>query len=493
MPGIFEQQQNKSPIPHTLFGRKMLYTSITSINDGNLIKVLNLGLAYHTYNRNEIEYLENYYSGNQPVLERIKTVRPEINNKIVENFAFDAVEFHTAQSFGTAIKYGSANATKDVSGDINRLNRYMESESKERYDIELGEWQNISGTAYRFVLPDPKANGELDECPFTLDVLDPKTTFVVYSSRIGKPPLLGVRELFDENGSVYYECYSENMRYTVQNGKITSRSVNPIGMIPIIEYPKNMRRIGSIEITITITDAINTMQSNRLDGIEQFVQAFMKFVNCEIDKDTFLDMCNLGAIKIKGEPGLPADVDIVSSQLDQSNTQVSKDDLYKSFLIVQGMPSREQNTGGDTGSAVYLRNGWDFSESRTQLGDAFIKDSERQFLKVVLKILKVKNGFPLMPSDIQVDIARNQTYNIYTKSQSLQILLQSGIDEETAIGIIQLFSDPQKVYMKSKERMKALYDKTNDTSQNTVTGVSQNASATDTNTAEVQTNADKAS
>lgn len=452
-----------------LFGRKVYYTNEKRISSDNVIKVLNAALSYHNHNRGRINYLERYYRGDQPILRRVKAVRPEINNKIVENFTFDAVGFHTSQDFGEPIKYVSADADgEDLSDEINKLNRFMKLENKGYWDIELGYWQNICGTAYRFILPDPSANMEDDECPFSLDVLDPRDAFVVYSSRIGKKPIMGVRRYKDEDNIEAYDCYTRTQQYTIKSGKITETIINPIGRIPIIEYPKNSRRIGMIELTITITNAINMMQSNRLDGIEQFVQAFMKFVNCEIDRDKFLEMCQLGAIKIKGEPGLPADVEMVSSQLDQGQTQISKEDLYKSFLIIQGMPSREQNTGGDTGSAVYLRNGWDFAEKRTEIGEPIIEKSEREFIRIALKILSTKAGMTLKTGDVDIKIVRNKTDNMLVKTQALQMLLQSGVDEETALTIVELFSDPQKVYAKSKDRMEKIYNETETSNNPTV-------------------------
>lgn len=443
-----------------LFGRKIYSTNVSKIDASNIVQILDRALTYHAYNRYEIEYLEAYYTGNQPILYREKKVRPEINNKIVENFAYDAVGFHTAQDVGEPIKYVASNAEKkDKSEDINRVNNYMRVEDKAYWDIELITWQNICGTGFRFILPDSTADLEAGDAPFTLDVLDPKTSFVVYSSRIGKKPMMGVRIIEDDDGATLYECYTRTQRFWVKGGKVIQTKINALGRIPIIEYPKNSRRIGVIELTITLTDAMNAMSSNRMDGIEQFVQAFMKFVNCEIDKDKFLEMCSLGAIKVKGEPGLPADVDLVSAQLDQTNTQISKDDLYKSYLIVQGMPSREQNTGGDTGSAVYLRNGWDFAEKRTEIGEPIIKKSEREFLAIALRILSKKVGIELNVSDLEIQIVRNKTDNMLVKAQALQILLTAGVDEETALTIVELFSDPQKVFTKSKDRMKKLYDK----------------------------------
>lgn len=55
-------------------------------------------------------------------------------------------------------------------------------------------------------------------------------------------------------------------------------------------YQYNPRRLSDIEMTIAITDAINVLTSDRINGVEQFVSAWVKFVNCEIDIDTFRKM-----------------------------------------------------------------------------------------------------------------------------------------------------------------------------------------------------------
>lgn len=441
-----------------LFGRRVYSTDELAINDTNVVEILSKALVYHEINRGEIEYLDNYYRGDQPILYRYKKVRPEICNRVVENYAFDATNFHTAQNYGEPIQYVNASPDRDISTEINELNTLMRLENKAYWDVELGTWQNVCGTAYRFVLPNKGADVKNSECPFTLDVLDPRLAFVVYSKRIGKKAAMGVRIIENEKDGDIYECYTRQRRWKIQGGKIIERKINPLNAIPIIEYPKNSRRIGVIELTITLSDAINNATSNRMDGIEQFIQAFMKFVNCKIDETKFMEMVNLGAVTVKGEPGLPADVDMVSSQLDQSQTQVTKDDLYKSFLIVQGMPSREQNTGGDTGSAVYLRNGWDFAEKREEIGEPIEKKSEMEFLRVVTRILRNYDILDIQLRDIDVNITRNKTDNMLVKAQALQILQDCGVDDEIALGIVSLFSDPQRVYSKSKERMQKRFD-----------------------------------
>jgi len=74
-----------------MHGRRMIKTSVSQITDENVVEVLLKALSIHSLNRSEIDYLWNYYRGNQPILHRVKEVRPEICNKIVENRANEIV------------------------------------------------------------------------------------------------------------------------------------------------------------------------------------------------------------------------------------------------------------------------------------------------------------------------------------------------------------------------------------------------------------------
>ena len=76
-----------------LFGRKVIYTDVEHVTRGNVVDVLQKAMTIHRVNRADIEYLYRYYKGDQPILGRVKDVRPEINNKIVVNRANEIVSF----------------------------------------------------------------------------------------------------------------------------------------------------------------------------------------------------------------------------------------------------------------------------------------------------------------------------------------------------------------------------------------------------------------
>lgn len=457
---LYSTRNSKSfvDVCHNAFGRKVLTTNATEINSDNVVTELSKVLSTHWHNRAEIDYLDKYYRGDQPILYRYKKVRPEINNKIVENHAFEIVEFMTAQNSGEPIQYVRRGTDESKSEDIKTLNDYMNSEDKDDCDTEIMRWKSICGTAYRFVYMDLK-NNEFDEAPFGIECLDPRDCGVVYSTGDGKKPLLVFLCRKNEENKQYFIVYTTKQRFEVMGGKIIDTSVNGMGYLPIIEYPNNSRRLSDIEIAITVLDGINKVASDRLNGIEQFIQAFMLFKNCEIDRDTFIELIEAGGLSIKDSAdGMKSDAKLMTAELSQEGTQVTKDDLYENMLIIEGMPSRQQNTGGDTGQAVYLRNGWDFAEQRAEIKEPIFFKSERAFLKLILSILRTKNRLDLKISDIEIKITRSKMDNMSVKVNALNLLLAAGIDEQVAIKTISLWSDPEEVYLKSRDKMGALFE-----------------------------------
>ena len=78
-------------------------------------------------------------------------------------------------------------------------------------------------------------------------------------------------------------------------------------------------------------------------------------------------------------------------------------------------------------------------------------------LKIILNRLRIKRGFTLMPSEIEIHINHNKLDNMLVKAELLQILLNSGVYYKRAIKTVDMFSDPEQVATESKKRMEFLY------------------------------------
>ena len=439
-----------------MYGRRVITTDATEITSGNIVAELNEAMNTHLLNRGEIEYLWNYYRGKQPILTRTKEVRPEICNKIVENRANEIVSFKVGYLCGEPIQYVGRNSDDNVSKAIAELNEMMFSENKAAQDKEVVEWQMISGTAYRLVLPDER--GSEDEAPFEMNTLDPRDTFVVYSSDVGNKPVFAVKYRVDKENRRIASVYTKDQYWKLIDDKIVENEPHALGMIPIFEYPANNARQGAFEIVLPLLDAINTVASNRMDGIEQFIQAFIKFINCDITAEDFEKLKDMGAIKVKSLDGQKADVDLVTNELNQMQTQTLVDYLYQTVLTVCGMPNRNGGSStSDTGSAVLLRDGWSLAEARAKDSELMFKKSEQEVLKLVLRIIRDTRGlsdaiYKLRLRDIDSRFTRRNYDNIQSKSQVLVSMLQQNkIHPRLAFTACGLFCDAENAYQMSMD------------------------------------------
>jgi SPP1 family phage portal protein len=439
-----------------LFGREVITIDEVKLTDTNILDILDKVMATHTRNRSEIQYLWDYYKGKQPILGREKKVRPEICNRIVENRANEIVSFKVGYLCGEPIQYIGRSGSEAISKAISELNEMMFSENKATQDKRVVEWQAICGTAYRLVLPDTR--GGEDDAPFEMYTLDPRDTLVAYSNEVGNKPLLAVKYCTTETNDYIYSIYSANHFWKIKNKEIIETKDHALGIVPIIEYPANTARLGAFEMVLPLLDEINNIASNRMDGIEQFIQAFMKFINCEITKEEYLEFLELGAIKVKSHEGLNADVDMVSSELNQSQTQIAKDDAHSAVIEITGMPNRNGGSStSDTGQAVVLRDGWTLAESRAKDSELMFKESEQQTLKLILRIIRDTQGmsdelYALRLKDIALQFTRRNYENIQSKAQVLtQMLAQNKIHPRLAFAHCGMFTDPEDAYRVSEQ------------------------------------------
>ena len=435
------------------YGRKIAYANVEQITEDNIVNVVGNCIGAFYFNKTIIQYLWNYYKGDQPVLYRTKIQNADITNKVSENHAYEIVQFKVGQTYGEPIQLISRKDDDRINNAVDEFNDYLTDANKQEKDIKAGEWQSATGTSFKAV---QFSDGDI---PFRIVAPTPINTFVIYS-RSTEEPLLAIQELKDADGQIYKLCYTDSYECKIVNGEVRDWKLHGFGGIPIVEFPNNHERISDIELVIGLLDAINTMQSNRMDGVEQFVQFWIKFVNCDIDPETFEKMKISHALTVKSNNEQnKSDVDIMTQELNQTECQVAKDDLWDNAQSILAIPTREsQNSGGDTQGAVSLRAGWDFSKTRAKQKDPIIKTAEKRLAKVILNVIRIKDhDLGLTSRDFDVQINHSPLDNLYTKTQALDQMLKAGINPRIAVSTCGLWGDAEKVFIQSKPYFDVLY------------------------------------
>lgn len=475
-----------------LFGRKQIFCDKTNIDKTNILEVLGEAYAIHEQNRAEMLYLFEYVKGRQPILDREKQIRPEINEKIVDNMASEVLEFKLGYEFGSPISYvqrarkdiKSRNAlfsffkklfTSDESKKedlrVSAINEMMVEECKVAKDLQLAKDVKTCGVGYRLILPKKIKTGV---SVFDLLVLNPMNTFVVYSNDAYREPMLGVSYFPHRDGSVTFGCYTKTSYFKIEMG-ITKgfedwfeEQPNTLGMVPIVEYINDYDRMGCFERVIPLMDALNTIDSDRVNDIAQHVQNILWGDNVALDTEQYKKLRDDGMILTKSEQGRMATLKYLESVLNQSENQTLVDYVKQQILDITNTPSRSELSGGSTGSATNMSTGWMAAETDAKEKEQIWSASERRETAVILKIIKDSNEVDadiaeLNLSDIEIKFSRSRTYDLATKCNSLSALIGIGIDPLRAIEVVGLFTDPQQVALDSAERIDRILFKDNQT------------------------------
>lgn len=430
----------------TLHGRTVIYSNQAEITRNNVVDVLNNALAIHNKNAEEINYLYNYYKGVQPILGKEKTVRPEINNKVVENRANEIVTFKVGYLVGEPIQY--VNRSKDdINEDLNRFNDFMSNQDKDFEDVELATDFTICGTAYRMITPKKMLSD--DDVPFLFYTLDPQTSFVVYYSGLGHRALMGVIYVVNEDNRIVYSVYTRNTYFEIIDNAITKEVEHILGGIPIIEYPADKARLGAFEVVLPLLDAINEVDSGRLDGVQQFIESLLVLKGVDITDDDFQKLKELGGLKLP----IDGDASYLSQELNQSQIQELADNLYQVVLTICGMPNRNGGSStSDTGAAVIMRDGWSDAESRAKNTEKYFKRSEKLFLRLAINIANTIAGMDMKLYTINIRFTRRNYENIEGKANVLVSMLSNNkIHPKLAFEHCGMFVDPELAYTISKE------------------------------------------
>ena len=463
-----------------LHGRLPIFTSIEGFlpdRTEEIISEVNEAISIHVRNLIDMEYLYWYRRGITPIYNKTKEIRSEINNKISVNLAGSIVDFHDGYFLTAPATYIPRKGREETADKVSELNEYLYRSGKHEADNEIVDWFHTVGKADLFVRSVDDA-----EMPFEVSALDPRSAFVARSTAPGNKPVYAgfivvrddtlyvdvwdKRNLYRMKGTVTGKLTTPDPNYICTVTEIIEVIPNPLGEIPIIEYQYNSVWMSAFELALPLMDAISQIESDRLDGIDQFIQSLLVFYNCELGEDeegnpiTPSYVRAAGALFLKSIGENKADLKEISSQLDQSQTQVLINNLYDMVISICGMPTTQGTFPGDsTGLAIELKDGWQVTEMNARNTEDLFKKANRQFDKIIVNILKGKGILDINLSDFELHFTRNELRAVQSKAQALQTLLSAGLHPTLALAKSGISADPVSDFELSKDYMELIWGK----------------------------------
>jgi len=443
-------------IPEGLFGRKKIYTAAEEITSDNVLKYVRDAMNWHGMNVVSEETLYWYRRGVQPILERTKERNAFINNKVVVNFADQAVTFRNGYFLTKPVFYigrGGADIEK-----VQELNNYLYNSGKQRADNKVVDWFHTVGVGVLYVKPSD--SGDPDK-PFKVYALDPRSAFVVYSLKAGNKPVFCVNLVVVDENKAIFDVFTKEKKFTLSGGyttstpaqqpkvavpmQVLSEEPNIVGRIPMVEYYSNENRMACFESAIPLMNDYNTIESNRADGVEQQIQSLLVATNVDFDDDTSVKTIREnGMICIKSSGENKAEIQLLTDSLDQTATQTTLDSLKDQIHALTGMPKTvgTGNASFENVGAAYMDRGYAITDTINRNTEDCYRESNAQFTKIILSILKRAIGFDMKDTDLDIQFMPPEIDNMLIRTQSAINLKQLGLAPELILARAGISNDP---------------------------------------------------
>lgn len=459
-------------------GRIRIFTDEKEITRENIIPVLQNAYAKHRVNMRRMQFLIDYHGGLQK-LPYEKTVRPEINIQTAENLAKFATTFHSGYFWGIPAVYiqrgneehHNTDYVSDSTG-ISALNEMMiNGLSIGKKNQELAYWVEICGIGFRLV--DVKTDWDEEEIPSSyveLHTLDSLNAFNIYHNGLGQKKVLGVTFVKSTSGKLMFTCFTDKLRFEISGWKIDEETVNPLGMIPIVEYDRSIDLTGCFESQIDMMDNLNSLVSSFANDSVQRCQEIFFGTNFELPKDG-----NGKQVEVKSnqwiiaqstqdgkEPKLQAIASNLNGQDTLSGIESMRNEILKECFIPLLYDS---SGGGSTSLAVDSMSGWNSTAVDAARKEQLISGADREQLNLILRAIKyvpskiLPEDDPLKKvhsTDIDIKYIRTKSYDLNTKINAAATAIGFGVNGRHALRMADCWDDVEQVWLDSRDTIEKI-------------------------------------
>lgn len=412
-------------------------------------QVLNDVIEYNEKVKDRFKKLELYYLGKHDIFNRTKEDNGAKNNKVMVNHAKYITDTNVGYLLGNPVDY---QVSEDY--DIEPIINAYKKQTINDLDSEIAKDISIFGLQYEYVYADEKAEPKSCE-------VDNKNTIIVYDDTVEHNKLFGLhyRPVYKGDSFKYWEIiyadkkeirtYKSYSKSLQQTGEVKPHT---FGDVPFICYKNNPELLGDFEPVISLIDAYNLIQSDRVNDKEQLVDAILCMYGMDFDEDQ-ADMLKESRMLAN----LPTDgkVEYLVKTLQEADVDILRQNLESDIHKISMVPNMsDQNFVGNSSGVAIKYKLLAFEQN--------IKNKERYMEKGLMERFKLYNNFLVSKSQMsevpveEVDaiFKRNLPSNDLEMSQIINNLSDM-IDTETLISQLSFVKDASDIIEAKKEEDEA--------------------------------------
>ena len=232
-------------------------------------------IDYNEDRRKRFDLLDRYYIGDQDILHRVK---PDMlhNNKVMVNHAKYIVDTNVGYLLGNPIEYQVTDKL-----NIDPVLDCYKKQTMNDIDSEIAKNCAIFGLQYEYVFANENAEPESA-------ILDNRNTIIAYDNTIKHNKMFAVnyRPVFNkptDKDPAYYDVIFVDSKvvrnYTLKGDQLVldKEEAHAFREVPMVEFVNNKDYLGDFETVVSLIDAYNLIQCDRVNDREQLVDAIPCF------------------------------------------------------------------------------------------------------------------------------------------------------------------------------------------------------------------------
>lgn len=386
--------------------------------------------------------LQNYYEGKHDIL-NVKRDENLPNNKIVNPYPKYITDMLVGYFVGQPISYSSKNDYKL----LDELQDIFDYSDEQEENLELAKICSIKGKAYELLYRDENAKIRFNE-------IDPAEMFVIYDMTISPSIKFAIRYygVGEDNDKVtFVEVYDKDACW-IYKGKDTDLKLDDIiehtfNDVPVVEYVNNKEEQGDFEQVIHLIDAYNKSQSNTLNDMDQFTDAYLVLVNMNGTNSDDVDELRKDRVLLLDSEG---DAKWLIKDVNDSWVENYKDRLRRDIHKFSYTPDMQDESFGNNLSGVSIRYKILAMEQIRSNKERKFKKSLQRRIELICNTLSLEKDIDLF-TDIQIKFSNMLPQNVYELSQTIKNL-SPYLSNETLINQLPFIENAvEEIEKKKKE------------------------------------------
>ncbi len=243
------------------------------------LKTVQKFIEKHKEGKKRWQKLQEYYEGKHDILKSTKDANAP-NNQTVNPYPRYITDMLTGHFMGRPVAYSAVDLKSEVDNRLmEELVPIFKYNDEQEENLELAKMCSIKGAAYEVLYMDRDSR-------VRFAMLDPSEVFFVYDTSLENRVRFAVRHFEQEVGGKsvkFIDIYSATgvQHFDSSSGQMALREeeVHYFGEVPVVLYENNKEQQGDFEPLISLIDAYDKAQSNTLNDMEQFTDAYLVLVN----------------------------------------------------------------------------------------------------------------------------------------------------------------------------------------------------------------------